>query len=130
AARADLQAGDLPKAEAACDRGLSSATSRGDRLREWRFRLLRAGILLNSQRAEMVLNQLAQPIPTGPEFAPLAARKKMLEGQAHSILHHIDKYERLLDEAHRDAEATNAQDVLVEIEVIRGSTLIFRERFP
>ena len=128
-ARADLRAGELAKAQTGSDRGISLASERHDQLREWKFRLLRAEILLNSRRAEEVLNQLQQPIPSTPEFAPLAARKKMIQGQAHSILGHTTQYQALLDEAHRDAEASKAEDVLVEIEVIRGSTLIFRRRY-
>jgi len=53
----------------------------------------------------------------------------MLQGQAHSILGHTHQYEVLLDEAHRDAEAAKAEDVLVEIETVQGSTLIFRGRY-
>jgi CHAT domain-containing protein len=129
AANAGLRAGELVRAQTECDRGMSVAADRHDLVFQWKFRLLRAQTMLNSQRAEEVLDRLKDPVPQGPQFAPLAARKKMIEGQAHSILGHKEQYQALLEEAHHDAEAANAQDVLLEIEIINGSTLIYRERY-
>ncbi|MCU1237244.1 MAG: Tetratricopeptide 2 repeat protein [Candidatus Solibacter sp.] len=93
------------------------------------FRLLRAEILLNSTRAEEVVAQLDEPMPSGAQFAPLAARKLMLEGQADSILGHAEKSAALLAEAHRAAEASNAGEVLLDIENIQGARALRSNRY-
>jgi CHAT domain-containing protein len=113
----------------AAEHGLSVADSRHDLLFHWKFRLLRAEILLNSRRAEEVVAQLDEPVPAGSQFAPLAARKLMLEGQAASILGHADRSAALLVEAHRAAEAANAGEVLLDIENIQGARALRSKRY-
>ena len=76
---------------------------------QWKFRLLRAEILLNSKRAEEVVAQLDESVPPEPQFAPLAARKLMLQAQAASILGHADQSVALLAEARRAAEAAQCR---------------------
>ena len=75
----DLHAGELAKALLAAEHGISVAASRHDLFYQWKFRLLRCEVLLNSSRAEEVLNQLHDAVPAAPEFAALAARKMVLE---------------------------------------------------
>src|SRR5207247_2488747 len=72
---------------------------------------------------EEVLPQLAESIPASREFAALAARKKMLEGQVHSILGHAEVADALIEEAHQKAEAAGAEDVIMDVETIRGPIL-------
>src|SRR3954451_832290 len=119
-ARGQLQAGELAKAQLSAEHGLSVAGSRHDDLFHWKFRLLRAEILLNSQRAGEVVGQLGEAVPPGSQFAPLAARKLMLQGQAASILGYADRSSNLLAEAHRAAEAAQADEVLLDIENVQG----------
>ena len=128
-ARKDLWAGELAKAQTESERGLSLASERHDPTLQWKFRLLRSEILLNSRRAEEVLNQLEDARLPQPPSPQLIARKKMLEGQAYSILGDSTKYEALLNEAHQLATAAHADDVLIDIETLQGSTLIFRARY-
>ena len=124
AARADLQAGELARAEASAEQGLALSARRHDLVMQWQFRLLRAETLLNNGRAEVALAQLAEAIPRTPEFAPLAARRLMLRGQASSILNRRAEATALLEEAHRAAEAAKAKDVLLDIELIQASRLL------
>jgi CHAT domain-containing protein/Tfp pilus assembly protein PilF len=126
-ARTDLWAGDLGKALSESDRGIALASERRDQVYQWKFRLLRCETLLNSSRAEEVLRQLVGP--DDPPQPQLVARKRMLEGQARSIVGPTGGYDNLLEEAHRIAEAAKAEDVLADVENIQGSTLIFRGRF-
>ncbi|HXK03152.1 MAG TPA: CHAT domain-containing protein [Verrucomicrobiae bacterium] len=125
-ARTNLHAGELAKAEAEAERGVSLAEARKDQVYLWRFRLLRSEVMLYNLRAEEVLAYLSDPVPAGAAFRALAARKEMLEGQAHSILGHADQADRLLAGAHQAAEAAGAQDVAMEVEVIQGPILIRR----
>uniref|UniRef100_Q024J7 Tetratricopeptide TPR_2 repeat protein n=1 Tax=Solibacter usitatus (strain Ellin6076) TaxID=234267 RepID=Q024J7_SOLUE len=121
AARGEFLAGELPNAQASVERGLSLAESRRDLFFQWQFRLLRAEILLNNTRAQESVAQLGESVPPGLRFAPLAARKLMLQAQALSILGHADQSVNLLTEARRAAEAAQAVDVLAEIEILLGS---------
>jgi CHAT domain-containing protein len=129
ASRADFRAGEFTKAQAGSERGVALAIAQRDLVYQWKFRLLRAEILLYTERAEEVLNQLAEPVPASPALAGLAARKRMLEGQAQSILRHSHECDTLLAEAQRDAAAANAEDVLEETENLRGLILVIREQY-
>src|SRR5262249_5935166 len=70
-AEADVRAGEMFRAQAEIEHGLSLAAERHDVLFQWRFRLLRAEVLLFSRRAEPVLADMEEPMPPGPRFAPL-----------------------------------------------------------
>src|SRR3954452_19844072 len=82
AALNDLHAGEVAKAQLGAEQGMALATSRGDLQSQWKFRLLRSEVLLNSRRAEEVLKQRHDALPDAPEFAALAARKLTLEAWA------------------------------------------------
>ena len=125
-ARTNLHAGELAKAEIEAGRGISLAEGRKDAVYLWRFRLLRAEVMLYHLRAEEVLANLSEPVPAGPAFAALAARKQMLEGQAQSILGRADQADRLLAGAHEVAQAAGAEDVAMEVEGLQGPILIQR----
>jgi CHAT domain-containing protein len=128
-ARADLQAGELQRAQLESERGAALSKERRDEVYRWKFLLLHAEILLNSRRAEEVLSQLAEPIPQAAQFASLAARKKMLEGQAQSILGRNEESDRLLNQALNDAAAAKADDVALETDTILGATLLLRGHY-
>jgi CHAT domain-containing protein/tetratricopeptide (TPR) repeat protein len=122
-ARGSLQAGDLDPALRQGDNGLRLAAARHDLKHEWQFRLLRCEILAFNRRPEEMLSSLADPIPPDPAFAVLAARKLMIEGQAQALLSHLEKANDLFSQAHRAAEALNAQELLAEIEIQQGPVL-------
>jgi CHAT domain-containing protein len=129
AARADFRTGELTKAEATAEHGLALSANRRDLLFQWQFRLLRSDILLNNSRPEVALALLGDPIPQSPQFAPLAARKLMLQGQASSMLKRPAEATALLEAAHRAAEAANAEDVLLDIELVQGGQLQLRLQY-
>ena len=129
ATRQILHAGDLTHALEEADRGLSLAERNQSQLYRWRFRLLRCEILIMSQRPEEVLPQLAESVPSSTEFAALAARKKMLEAQAQSILGHGDLADRLIEAARHAALAASNDDVILDVETIRGAILLQRAHY-
>ena len=129
AASDDFHAGELAKALIAADHGMAVAASRHDLVYEWKCRLLRCEIMLHSHRAEEVLNQLRDAVPLTPEFAALAARKTMLEAWAISTLGRADEADTRLSAAHQAAEAAKAEDVLADVETIRGTLLMRRQRY-
>jgi CHAT domain-containing protein len=118
-ARGEFRAGDLTKAQLSAEQGLAAAGTRGDAFFQWKFRLLRAEILLNTKRTDLAVAELGEAMPAGSEFAPLAARKLMLQGQA-AIVDHPDRSAALLADARRAAEAAQATDVLLDIENLQG----------
>src|ERR1035437_813888 len=129
AASDDLHAGELARAQLAAEHGISVAASRHDLVYQWKFRLLRCEILLNSRRAEEVLNQLRDAVPPTPEFAALSARKTTLEAWAISTLGRVDEGETLLTAAHRAAAAAKAEDVLLYIEILQEAWLMRRQHY-
>jgi CHAT domain-containing protein len=124
-AQAELQAGNLDAARADTDRGAALAIDRRNDLLVWKFRLLHCEALLLNGRSEEVLSLLQG---SSPVSAVQKARKKLLQSQAHSILGHSTESEALLDEAEREAKAENAEDLILDTEVLRGSILVNRER--
>ncbi len=127
--RGEFRAGELAKAELSAERGLAAADSRHDLFFHWKFRLVHAEILLYGKRAEVVLAELDEPMPTKPNFAPLAARKLMLQGQAASYLGNADRSASLLAEARRAAEAAEAAEVLVDLENLQGILALKVKRY-
>jgi len=129
AASDDLRAGELAKAQLAAEHGISLAASRHDLVYQWKFRLLRCDVLVYGSRAEEVLNQLRDEMPSGPEFAALNARKMTLVAQALSLLGHGDEVDARYDAAHQAAEMAHAEDVLVYIENLQGYRLMRRQDY-
>jgi CHAT domain-containing protein len=128
-AESDVRAGEMYRAQTETDRGLALAVERRDPLFQWRFRLLRAEILLFSRRAEPVLADLSEPIPDAPQFSPLAVRKLMFEARAVAQISGVPDGLPLLERAHRAGEAAQAAEVLAEIESLQGSWLATRDRY-
>ena len=95
-AQVSLRSGELAQAQAQAEHGLQLAQNRGDKLAQWRFKLLRSEILIMSGRAEEVLARSAEQVPALPAPPALAARRKMLQGQAESILGHREAADALL----------------------------------
>ncbi len=129
AASEDFHAGELARAQLAAEHGISVSASRHDVAYQWRFRLLRCDILLDSGRVEEVLNQLHDAVPPEPQFAALAARKMTMEARALSVQGRVAEGEARLGDAHRAAEAARAEDVLLEIESLQGVRLMRRQHY-
>jgi CHAT domain-containing protein len=129
AASDELHAGELAKAELTAEHGISVAASGRDLVYQWKFRLLRCEVLLHGGRAEEVLHQLRDDVPSAPEFAALDARKMTLVARAVSLLGRSDEVDARFSAAHQAAETAKAEDVLVDIETIQGILLMRRQRY-
>lgn len=128
AASDDLHAGELAKAQLAAEHGVGLAAARRDLVYQWKFRLLRAEILLNGGRPEEVASQLQYPVPPGAEFIALGARQIALQAWALTWVR-VDDGEALMGVAHRAAEAAKSEDVLLFIEALQSSRLMARRQF-
>lgn len=122
-AQDDLRRGELAKGTAASERGLALASGR-DGVAEWKFRLLRCEMLLMSHAGAEVLPELRKPLPQAPEYAALAARQKMLEGQALLMTGQADRADGVLDAARQQAETTRDVPTLIQVQLLQGSRLL------
>src|SRR5262245_7258771 len=128
-AQADLLAADTSGAESGAKQGIALARERGDRLFEWRFRLIRVEALLLSGRPKPALADLGERIPQSPEFAAVGARKLMLEGWATKQIQGIPEGRKILERARQAAESAHSAELLAEIENLEGSWLSAKRQF-
>jgi CHAT domain-containing protein len=128
--QADIESGELINATAKAERGRALATERHDALSEWKFRLQQGDVLLFSRRAETTLTLIDTAIPQSPEFASVAARRLVLQSRAHSMLHHQQLADELLQRAAEAAEAAHAPEIAVDVETLRGNFLDDRGKYP
>ncbi|MDQ6678308.1 MAG: CHAT domain-containing protein [Acidobacteriota bacterium] len=123
-AKATLRHGELADAEKSAARGIRMVASSGDRVLEWKFRLLLCEASLLAHPGADVLAELRRPLPAEPGFAALAARKKMLEGRALFAQGKSVESGEALNAAHRLAVSAEDQETLSDIEILQGSRLL------
>lgn len=73
------------------------ATKRPDQA--WRFRVLKAHLLVLQGKSKEALNLLNEDVPLSLSKTEVAARRKMVRGLAHGFSQQFDQAERDLDEA-------------------------------
>jgi CHAT domain-containing protein len=117
----------MPRAEKA----LARADRAGDRLNQWRFRLLKAEILAGHRQtlkeASDFLNRIGDP-PSVPEFADLRAQQLLLRIQALSSLGPLADAEALLQPAKVAAAASGSEELAARVELRRAALLVARGR--
>src|SRR5689334_12756042 len=118
-----VEAGDYVHASEMADHGSDVAVRRHDPVFEWRFRLLKAEVLLANRRAEAALPVLDGELPATREFQALAAERLLLQARAMGYLRRSAEAEALLQRAGQTAHAAQAQDVLTSVEIARGLRL-------
>lgn len=126
----DIESGEFINATARAERGRALAAEHHDTLADWKFRLQQADVMLFSRRAEATLTLIDTPIPQSAEFAPVAARRQLLQSRAHSMLHHEKLADELLQQAAEGAAAAHAAETAVEIETLRGFFLDDKGKYP
>lgn len=120
-ATASFRNGELQAALDQAERGKSiSSPGTAD---HWKFELLRCEILLARRAAGDVLSILQRPIPDGPEFREIRARRKLLEGQAMISMGKFAEAAPILEEAFARAKNGGFGDILTNIEILEGSRL-------
>src|SRR5487761_1310712 len=117
----------LPKAE----EGLRRAERSGNLNFEWRFRLLKAEILLGRRLAAQALTLLdsyGDP-PSGLQWAEIGGRALLLRGQASYILNRFPDSQDLLDRAAAAARQAGSASLAAWVELRRGMLLVGESRF-
>lgn len=114
------QRGDLAQALTLADRGL--ADFRNNEEWRWRFRLLKAEVLLTqgSPEASKLLREPLPPLPTTPE---LQSRLLLDQGLTEFSVSHYPESKRLFDQSLAVAMSHQLQSLIAEIKFRRGATL-------
>ncbi len=118
-----LRHGELATTEQSARRGLAIAAASDDRALEWKFRLLLCEALYRNGTPAQMLAEIRKPFPDGPEFAPLAARRKMLEGDALDRLGLPRDATIARDYAHQLALDARDEETLIDVEIRQGARL-------
>ncbi|MBI3470521.1 MAG: CHAT domain-containing protein [Candidatus Solibacter usitatus] len=92
----------------------------------WRSRLLEAEALLYQSEKEGARVILSAPMPAGPEFAGLEARRQMLLGYL-SLTDRPQEAEKYLDQADQRAAALGLPALRVEVALLKGALLPDRQ---
>ncbi len=130
AARDDVRRGAVSQALALIDRGEAAA---GDPASEWgwRFRLLRAEVFLlrrDGAGATEALSLLERPHAEAP-LPALGARRTYLEAQARVLQGKLVDALELLTEARQQASGAPEDEVLLDIDILRGQVLLRTARW-
>ena len=113
------------------DAGLVHAERIGDIKAAWRFRTLKADILLGHRevtQALSLLNSYGDP-PTGRDWAESRVRALLVRGQAAYILSRLAESDTLLRQASDAAREAGSAALSAEVELRRGTLLVMQTRF-
>lgn len=121
-ARTLLRSEQYDAALTKADDGLQRAGNKGDRRREWRFRLLKAEILLARRDLARAAAVLASAPP--PEWPDLRGRYDLLKGQVAYFDRDYAQTGEYLAKAAKAARTTGSASLGAEVELRQGSLLI------
>ena len=117
----------LPKAEA----GLARAERIGNPAMLWRFRLLKADILIGQRLAAKTLalvESFGEP-PAGTEWAAVRAHLLLLRGRAAYSLNRLRESETSLSRAAAAAKLAGSESLSAEVMLRQGALLVRQSRF-
>ncbi len=115
----------------AAERGLELAQRNGSEKDRWRFRLLKADILIGQRkRAEALawIDQSGEP-PAGREWAAERAHALLLKGRVLSELNRVAEAEPVLARAAVAAREANSEPLAAEVELRQAKVLLQHARF-
>ena len=117
----------LPKAEA----GLSRAERSGSPSDLWRFRLLKADILIGQRLAAKtlaLLDSFGEP-PAGPEWAEVRGHLLLLRGRASYSLNRLRESEESLARAAAAAKQAGSESLSADVALRQGALLVRQSKF-
>ena len=124
-----LRAERYEPALAEAEQGLRSAEQRRDLLFTWRFRVLKAEILLARREVPQSIAALGGDPPLGPEWNECRARALLIRGQAAYLLSRYAEAQELLARAAEAARQAGSPSLAMEVDLRRGSLLVRLSRF-
>ena len=118
------QRGDLQQAQSLADRGLAHFSNHTDSDWYWKFRLLRAEVLISLGRTPEASSLLQGSAPTPPSNPELQARVLLDQGWAESSLSHFHEAKPYFDQSLQLAESHRLPSLETEIKLRRGAALV------
>jgi len=115
--RLQLERGNFEAALAGADRGLRESSR--DQLWNWKFRVLKAEILLWQTDSSAIIRLLTPPPPPGLSDKEIIVRATAIKGLAHGYLRHDHEAEALLQDA-ADEAVKAAPDYLCQVIQYQG----------
>jgi CHAT domain-containing protein/Tfp pilus assembly protein PilF len=129
AARALLWAEHYDQALLRADEALRRAERNGDPRVTWRFRLLKAEVLLGERQAPAASAVLTTDPPAGPEWAEYRGRAVLLKERAAFYLAHYAQAEDFIGRAAELARESGSASLAAEIDLARALLLVRQGRF-
>ena len=117
------QQGDLQQALTLAERGLAQFQNDTHSEWYWKFRLLKAEVLLTQGRAADGSKLLDEPLSSLPDSPELRSRFLLDQGLAQYSLSDFPESKRLLDQSLQLAMSHRFERLIAEIEFRRGATL-------
>ena len=118
------QRGDLQQALALAERGFAQFQNNTNSEWYWKFRLLKAEVLLTQGKASEGAKLLQEPVSELPDLAELKSRYLLDQGQAKFSISQYPESKRLFDQALQLAKSHDLQLLIAEIELRRGAVLV------
>ena len=115
--------GELPQALALAERGLAQFQNNPGSEWFWKFRLLKAEVLLTQGNAAKGAELLQEPLSAVPNSPELRCRLLLDQGLAEYWLSHYPESKRLFDQSFQLAKSQNVEPIIAEIEFRRAATL-------
>lgn len=115
-----LQSERYDVALARADNDLSKAHKIADARLEWRFRLLKAEILVARRDPAAALHVLEQQPPAGPDWAEFRGKALLLRGQAANLLSRYQEAEKLIAQAADAAHQSGSPSLEAQVDLRRG----------
>ena len=125
----DLRGGQLSEALKSAERGLALTQDSPVSQFAFRFRLLKAEILILQGQVAAARLILELPIPDAMAYRALAARQRYLIGKALQVLKNSTEAVTMLEDARRLAEAASAVDVVADSEDLLGQINLLSDRY-
>ncbi|HEY1239485.1 MAG TPA: CHAT domain-containing protein [Bryobacteraceae bacterium] len=115
-----LQSERYDVAQTRANDDLSQARQTGDLKLEWRFRLLKAEVLVARRDAAAALHELDQQPPAGPDWAEYRGKALLLRGHSAYLLSRYEEAERLIAQAADEAHQSGSAFLEAEVNLRRG----------
>jgi CHAT domain-containing protein/Tfp pilus assembly protein PilF len=128
-ARSRFEAEQYPVALSKVEDGLRRAEGRRDRNRAWRFRLLKAEILLGQRRAVPAEAVLSRDPPDGPAWAEDRGWSLLLRGRAAFYQARYGQAQDLFHGAAELAKQAGSASLETEVELRQALLLVSQARF-
>jgi CHAT domain-containing protein/Tfp pilus assembly protein PilF len=123
-----LRRGNLSEALSAAEKGVVFWQNQPDSPDYWKYKILKAEVIVSQGRSKDALALLETPLPAGNQFDKLVSRFRIVKVKCMLRLGRTDEARTLLDEAESSARHAGDAASLPEIQIQRGNLLTILNR--